>query len=54
MVSPFFAGALKGLEKGFAQRELKARQDVNDALALRKIAATEKAAKLDAKLKKAK
>ena len=42
MVSPFFAGALKGLEKGFAQRELKARQDVKDALALRKIVAAEK------------
>ena len=54
MVSPFFAGALKGLEKGFAQRELKARQDVKDALALRKIAAAEKAAKLDTLIKKAK
>ena len=54
MVSPFFAGALKGLEKGFAQRELKERQSVKDALALRKIVAAEKAGKLDAKLKKAK
>jgi hypothetical protein len=54
MVSPFFAGALKGLEKGFAQRELKARQDVKDALALRKIVAAEKAAKYDTLIKKAK
>ena len=35
MVSPWVAGALKGLEKGFAQRELQKQKDVKNALALR-------------------
>ena len=35
MVSPWVAGALKGLEKGFAQRELQKQKDIKNALALR-------------------
>ena len=40
MVSPFLAGALKGLEKGFAQRELQKQKDVKNLISLKTIQQT--------------
>ena len=67
MVSPYLVGALQGLEKAMAQRELKSRQDKEQkrknellqlqketlALSKRKVDIAEKAEKrkLDAKIK---
>lgn len=51
MVSPYIAGAVQGLEKGFAAQELKKQNDLKSFLALKKIEsdeATNKIAKITA------